>query len=221
MQPPARNTRSKASPGLVDLPGPRRSSTIVAQEKAIRQQAAVLKAEESRRRAQQVSEVEGEIKRAQAEANVVRQGGGGNMTKRIFQRPDGDVSVSSWPPCIHRLLTFSPLILATKTNRNKRKVDTAGMHEPGPSKATRASKYVSQANSLFTNSPSDHSRIMKSNSPHSHQDIALNKPSGLTLGAEGVLPGRHIVSLLRVFEQCTHLIPSEQMLSSFKTYSPL
>jgi hypothetical protein len=42
-----------------------------------------------------------------------------------------------------------------------------------------------------------------------------------TLGAEGVLPGRHIVSLLRVFEQFTHLIPSEQMLSSFKTYSPL
>ena len=30
----------------------------------------------------------------------------------------------------------------------------------------------------------------------------------VTLGAEGVLPGRHIVSLLRVFEQFTHLIPS-------------
>ena len=44
---------------------------------------------------------------------------------------------------------------------------------------------------------------------------------GQSLGAEGVLPGRHIVSLLRVFEQFTHLIPSEQMLSSFKTYSPL
>jgi hypothetical protein len=43
----------------------------------------------------------------------------------------------------------------------------------------------------------------------------------LALGAEGVLPGRYIVSLLRVFEQFTHLIPSEQMLSSFKTYSPL
>ena len=46
--------------------------------------------------------------------------------------------------------------------------------------------------------------------------------SGLTsLGAEGVLPGRHIVNLLRVFKQFTHLIPSGQMLSSFKTYSPL
>jgi hypothetical protein len=44
---------------------------------------------------------------------------------------------------------------------------------------------------------------------------------GKTLGAEGVLPGRHIVSLLRVFKQFTHLIPSGQMLSSFKTYSPL
>jgi hypothetical protein len=43
----------------------------------------------------------------------------------------------------------------------------------------------------------------------------------LTLGAEGVLPGRHIVSLLRVFKQFTHLIPSGQMLCSFKTYSPL
>jgi CO dehydrogenase/acetyl-CoA synthase delta subunit len=43
----------------------------------------------------------------------------------------------------------------------------------------------------------------------------------LTLGAEGVLPGRHIVSLVRVFKQFTHLIPSGQMLSSFKTYSPL
>jgi hypothetical protein len=43
----------------------------------------------------------------------------------------------------------------------------------------------------------------------------------LSLGAEGVLPGRHIVSLLRVFKQFTHPIPSGQMVSSFKTYSPL
>jgi hypothetical protein len=39
-----------------------------------------------------------------------------------------------------------------------------------------------------------------------------------SLGTEGVLPGRHIV---RVFKQFTHLIPSGQMLSSFKTCSPL
>jgi hypothetical protein len=87
MQPPARNTRSKASPGLVDLPGPRRSSAVVAQEKAIRQQAAALKAEESRRRAQQVSEVEGEIKRAQAEANAVRQGGWGKRDQENLPAP--------------------------------------------------------------------------------------------------------------------------------------
>ena len=30
----------------------------------------------------------------------------------------------------------------------------------------------------------------------------------LTLGAEGVIPGRYIVSLLRVFKQFTHTLPS-------------
>src|SRR5258707_7716492 len=30
----------------------------------------------------------------------------------------------------------------------------------------------------------------------------------LTLGAEGVLPGRHIESFLRVFKQFTHSLPS-------------
>jgi hypothetical protein len=54
-----------------------------------------------------------------------------------------------------------------------------------------------------------------------HLQVQRVEDEVLTLGAEGVLPGRHIVSLLRVFEQFTHLIPSEQMLSSFKTYSPL
>ena len=34
------------------------------------------------------------------------------------------------------------------------------------------------------------------------------QPYDRSLGAEGVLPGRHIVSLLRVFKQFTHLIPS-------------
>jgi len=32
--------------------------------------------------------------------------------------------------------------------------------------------------------------------------------SGHTLGAEGVIPGRYIVSLLRVFKQFTHTLPS-------------
>jgi hypothetical protein len=54
------------------------------------------------------------------------------------------------------------------------------MQEPGPSKLTKASKCVPQADSSFTNSLSDHSRITKSNSPHTHQDITPNKPSGLT-----------------------------------------
>ena len=40
-------------------------------------------------------------------------------------------------------------------------------------------------------------------------DSVVRKISdGNSLGAEGVLPGRHIVSLLRVFKQFTHLIPS-------------
>jgi len=30
----------------------------------------------------------------------------------------------------------------------------------------------------------------------------------LTLGAEGVIPGRYIVSFLRVFKQFTHTLPS-------------
>jgi hypothetical protein len=68
---------------------------------------------------------------------------------------------------------------------------------------------------------------------HRDRTLSLVMPSGnllvrlprirrcLTLGAGGVLPGRHIVSLLRVFEQFTHLISSGQILSSFETYSPL
>jgi len=35
-----------------------------------------------------------------------------------------------------------------------------------------------------------------------------NRYSLLTLGAEGVIPGRYIVSLLRVFKQFTHTLPS-------------
>jgi len=42
-----------------------------------------------------------------------------------------------------------------------------------------------------------------------------------TLGAEGVLPSRQIESFLRDFKQFTHTIPSGQIESSFKKYSPL
>lgn len=72
MQPPIRITRSKASPGLIDRPNTRRPSTIVAQEKAKRQKVATSKAEELRRRAAQVSDVEREVRKAQAEAQPVR-----------------------------------------------------------------------------------------------------------------------------------------------------
>ena len=43
----------------------------------------------------------------------------------------------------------------------------------------------------------------------------------LSLGAEGVLPGRYIESLLRVFKQFTHTLPSGYMGGKFSMYSPL
>jgi hypothetical protein len=55
-------------------------------------------------------------------------------------------------------------------------------------------------------------------------ECEFTRPVGIiehTLGAEGVLPGRYIVGLFRVFKQFAHLIPGGQVLSSFKTYSPL
>jgi hypothetical protein len=56
-------------------------------------------------------------------------------------------------------------------------------------------------------------------SDNEDEESELDLEDLLALGAEGVLPGRYIVSLLRVFKQFTHPIPSGQMLSSFKTYS--
>jgi len=41
------------------------------------------------------------------------------------------------------------------------------------------------------------------------------------LGAEGVLPGRHIESFLRVLKQFTHTLPRGQMVGKFSIYSPL
>lgn len=94
MQPPPRTTRAKASPGLIDCPSSRRSSAAVTQEKAKKQQAATLKAEELRRRTAQVNEVEREVRKAQAEALPVRQGGRAKAIKKTFPRP-GEVNVSS------------------------------------------------------------------------------------------------------------------------------
>ena len=34
--------------------------------------------------------------------------------------------------------------------------------------------------------------------------VIVTRPAGITLGAEGVLPGGYIESLLRVFKQFTH-----------------
>jgi hypothetical protein len=79
-------------------------------------------------------------------------------------------------------------------------------------------------------SPSPSARVLSCHACHRRpstiaksqsQSIFVQHRRILPLGAEGVLPGRHIVSLLRVFKQFTHPIPSGQMVSSFKMYSPL
>jgi len=41
----------------------------------------------------------------------------------------------------------------------------------------------------------------------------------LSLGAEGVLPGGYIESLLRVFKQLTHILPSGEKVGKFSMYS--
>ena len=43
----------------------------------------------------------------------------------------------------------------------------------------------------------------------------------MTLGAEGVLPGGYIKSLLRVFKQLTHILPSGEKVGKFSMYSLL
>jgi len=92
MLPPTCTTRSKVSPGLIDCPGSHRASTVVVQEKTKKQQAATLKAEKLRRRAEQVSEVEREVRVAQAEGQSVGRGGIGKVAKKTFWRPGGDVN---------------------------------------------------------------------------------------------------------------------------------
>src|ERR1700679_2127444 len=110
MQRPARLTRSKVGPGLIDRPTPRRSSAVVAQEKAEKQKAADSRAEESQHRAAQVSEVEREVRKAQAEAHAV--GDGGKITKKKFSRPSQDAIVSPTSNQVRpRLFHSFPLIL--------------------------------------------------------------------------------------------------------------
>jgi hypothetical protein len=97
MERSTRTTRSKVSPGQVDRPPPRRSSAVVTQEKAKKQQAAKLKAEELRRRAARVSEVEREVRKAQEEGPSAKQ----NVAKKTFPRLVAGVNVSRSDPSMH------------------------------------------------------------------------------------------------------------------------
>jgi len=94
MSRPIRSTRLKTSPGLVDRPAPRRSTAVVAEVKATKKQAAASKAEEQRCRAAQVAEIEKEVRRAQAEVQLVGQRGRGQVIKKTFRHPNGDANVS-------------------------------------------------------------------------------------------------------------------------------
>ena len=96
MQRSTRTTRSKASPGLVDRPNPRRSSAVITEEKTKKQKAATLKAEERRRRVAQVAEVEKEVRKAQEEAQRVGQKARGTMIKKTFLHPAADATVSPY-----------------------------------------------------------------------------------------------------------------------------
>ena len=98
MQPPIRTTRSNPNPGLIDRPNARRPSAVVTKEKAKKQQAVTSKAEELHQRAAQVSELEREVRKAQAEVQPVRRGGRAKVvTKKTFPRPGGDTNVSQVP----------------------------------------------------------------------------------------------------------------------------
>ena len=97
MQPPIRTTRSNPNPGLIDHPSACCPSTVVTKEKAKKQQVMTLKAELCQCTAQ-VSELEREVRRAQAEVQPVRQGGRAKVvTKKTFPCPGGDTNVSQVP----------------------------------------------------------------------------------------------------------------------------
>ena len=54
-----------------------------------------------------------------------------------------------------------------------------------------------------------HIKPLPSSSPESDMDISEDSSSD-TLGAEGVLPDRHIENFLRIFKQFTHTLPRGQ-----------
>jgi hypothetical protein len=132
MQPPSRTTRSKASPGVVDLPEPRRPSAVVSKEKAKKQEATKLKAAEARRRAAQVKAVEAEVRKAQkeglTESRVLGKGDKGKKVKKAFSRPAGDVSGPSetstsvsLPLISSDLSTFTDLPVAIRPWRSNKR----------------------------------------------------------------------------------------------------
>lgn len=171
MQPPLRITHSKASPGLVDRPGPRRPSAIVTQEKAEKQQAAELKAEESRRRVARVSELEREVRKAQTEAKTSKQGRKGEITKKTFPRMNGDTGVSF--PDLYT--STCSLILCrqqqvTTINQGKRDADSADLSDPEVTKIKKISKYVARSGDPSFGSLNGYHRVTK---------LGPNKPSGL------------------------------------------
>jgi len=113
MQRSARSTRSTANPGLIDRPNPRRSSAVVAEEKAQKKRAMTLKAEEQRRRIAQVAEVEKEVRKAQEEVQQVGQRGRGKLVKKTFPRPAAGVNVSSYLHALARSAVFPPTLTHT------------------------------------------------------------------------------------------------------------
>ena len=51
--------------------------------------------------------------------------------------------------------------------------------------------------------------------------LVTSSSPAVSLGAEGVLPSRHIESFLRVFKQLTHNLPSRQVVSYLSICPPL
>jgi hypothetical protein len=94
MLPPARNTRSRNNPGVVDLPKPRRSPADVATDKAESKRIAAANAKKVRERAARVARLENEIRTAQREAASPSGGSQKSRVKRTVSRQDSIVEDS-------------------------------------------------------------------------------------------------------------------------------
>ena len=94
MLPPARNTRSRNNPGVVDLPKPRRSPADVATDKAESKRIATANAKKVREQAAQVARLKNEIRTAQWEAASPSRGSQKSRVKRTFSRQDSIVEDS-------------------------------------------------------------------------------------------------------------------------------